>query len=660
MRSCGRRLSALVAAFALVGQASVAAAAPPPPPGSLDLSFAGDGSATTRVGVTTDEGRAVVVQPDGGVVVAGTSDHSGAGRLFTVVRFLSDGRLDPGFDGDGVVTTAFDGNLRNEANAVALDSQDRIVVAGVTYANPNAQPLIGHAAVARYLPDGTLDTSFGGDGTVSIPLGANDAAQAVAVQSDGRIVVAGISSPFTTGGWMTVARYDIDGSLDPSFHGDGIAFTDIGSSSVASAVRIAPGGNIVVAGRTLFNNFEIAVTRYLPSGGLDGSFGGVGVRAGVTVTDVGFEVGLEQASTDVAAALDLMDDGRVVVAGLAQSSRLGGSRAVLLRYDVGGRLDSTFGTRGIVVTPSGLAQGYATAVDSDGRALVAGEIFNGSNFDMRMLRYRLDGTLDPTFGTGGVVTTDVTVGNDRVRGMVLQADGRIVLAGFADTALAAVRYHGDPPPDTTPPGPPTLLATDPESPANANAPRVIGVAEDASTVRLYTGGACAGDPAAIGAAAELASPGIALSVADDTSASIRATATDQAGNVSVCSSELTYAEDSTPPDTTITAGPQGITDTATPAFEFASSEAGSSFECRVDAEPFSGCTSPARTGPLGNGPHTFEVRAHDTAGNSDESPAIRRFRVCSGPQSGAVMMLDGLIRPVNPAAADAVADGACR
>jgi hypothetical protein len=182
----------------------------------------------------------------------------------------------------------------------------------------------------------------------------------------------------------------------------------------------------------------------------------------------------------------------------------------------------------------------------------------------------------------------------------------------------------------TPPAAPTLTGTDPVSPANANNPGVKGDAEAGSTVRLYTDASCSGDPAATGSAAGFASPGLPVAVADDTSTTVRATATDEAGNTSACSaSSITYVEDSTAPETAIDSGPEGATADATPTFTFSSSEPGSSFECSVDGGAFASCSSPYTTEPLANGTHTFAVRATDPGGNTDATDATRTFEVCT-------------------------------
>lgn len=178
--------------------------------------------------------------------------------------------------------------------------------------------------------------------------------------------------------------------------------------------------------------------------------------------------------------------------------------------------------------------------------------------------------------------------------------------------------------DSVPPPGAALSGTSPASPANDNSPRVKGSAQAGSTVRLYTDAACTSAVAGEGSAATFASPGIAVSVADDSTTTLYAQATDAAGNSSACSAPASYTEDSMAPDTTVDVVPSG---TGATTFSFASTEPGVRFECRIDLGAFVPCSSPYTTGALVAGAHTFEVRAIDSAGNADSSSAGRTFTV---------------------------------
>ena len=181
------------------------------------------------------------------------------------------------------------------------------------------------------------------------------------------------------------------------------------------------------------------------------------------------------------------------------------------------------------------------------------------------------------------------------------------------------------------PAAPQITATTPASPANNNAPKVKGSAAAGSTVKLYRIAGCTGTAVASGSATQFGSPGLGATVTDNTTTTFRATATDAAGNTSACSSPRTYVEDSTAPQTSITAGPSGPTTDSTPTFSFSSSEPNSTFQCRFDSQAFAACSGPGASHtpstPLPAGSHTFEVRATDKAKNTDATPSKRTFTV---------------------------------
>ncbi len=178
--------------------------------------------------------------------------------------------------------------------------------------------------------------------------------------------------------------------------------------------------------------------------------------------------------------------------------------------------------------------------------------------------------------------------------------------------------------DTEAPDSPSLTATVPASPANENSPEIVGLAPEGSTVRIYTTSDCSGSPIVTTTSTELTA-GITVSVPDDSSTAFRATSTSTVGNPSACSASITYVEDSTSPQTEIDTDPPSVSGSSSASFTFAGTDAGgsgvASFECRRDGAAFSPCTSPQAYASLADGAHTFEVRAIDTAGNADQSPA---------------------------------------
>jgi hypothetical protein len=181
------------------------------------------------------------------------------------------------------------------------------------------------------------------------------------------------------------------------------------------------------------------------------------------------------------------------------------------------------------------------------------------------------------------------------------------------------------------PAAPTVTDTDPDGPANDNVPKLKGAATAGTTVNVYSNAACTGAPVAQGPAATFFAPGLTVSVSNNSTTTFAATVTDPASGLSSgCStSSRAYVEDSAPPETTILSGPSGPTDDDTPVFRFSSNDAGAKFACRLDTGPVTACVSPLQLPTLTSSDHTFVVRAADRAGNTDPTPAARRFTVGS-------------------------------
>ncbi|MFD4597320.1 calcium-binding protein [Streptomyces sp. NPDC058464] len=413
-------------------------------PGDLDSGFGGDGTVRTDLG-GTDSANDVAVQSDGKIVSVGSSASDTVPESdFALTRHNADGTLDTSFGGDGRVTTPVNNMIPpeelqwSEAHAVALQPDGKIVVAGGSW---RGYENCCWFTVARYNTDGTLDTGFGGgDGRVFTDFGTPEEAMDVAVQPDGRIVAAGY-----VGGQAAVARYLSDGTLDTSFSGDGMVTTDPSPSPEEGgdvrALALQPDGKIVVAGQVGTTRFDFSLIRYNGDGSLDTGFGSGGIQR----TDFG--------DYDTAEALAIQPDGKIVAAGG------GGGGFALARYHTNGTLDTTFDGDGLAVTPGGSAQDVK--LQSDGRIVVAG----GGAGGFAVLRYNTDGGPDGGFGTGGRVTTGFG-GTDVAHGVALQSDGRIVAAGQGgpNNDFALARYLGGG--GSTPPPPSADLSVTKTGPSS--------------------------------------------------------------------------------------------------------------------------------------------------------------------------------------------------
>lgn len=304
---------------------------------------------------------------------------------------------------------------------------------------------------------GDLDTTFGAGGKVTTDFGGNDIANAVATQSDGKLVAVGVYFPTPSAGDFAVARYNIDGSLDTAFGIGGKVTTSFGSAGRDQAWAVAiyksgPNlGKIVVVGDTTASGpNRFALARYNTDGSLDTSFD----TDGMVTTD--FRTSPSDISPMAQAfSVALQSDDKIVLSGAFFKFFSNGWDFALARYNADGSLDTSFGGTGKVITnvggfPFGSGDSAASvAIQSDGKILAAGSAnpLAQNNSDFALVRYNTDGSLDTSFGTGGKVTTELGSTADFGKSVAIQSDGKIVLAGqygdypSADFALA--RYNTD-------------------------------------------------------------------------------------------------------------------------------------------------------------------------------------------------------------------------
>jgi uncharacterized delta-60 repeat protein len=332
--------------------------------GLLDTNFSGDGKQSVPIGALATA-YAVTVQSDGSIVAAGTS-NDGVKDHFMLVRFTSAGILDATFNSTGIVTTTLStGN--DVARAVATDGNGMILVAGSAD---------NQFALLRYDTNGILDSTFGGgDGIVLTSVfGANDLGHSLALQTDGKILVAGQTDNGSSDDFALV-RYDGTGNLDLTFGGgDGIVTTNFGTNTNEFALSVAVQGDdkIIAAGYTTNATQDFALARYLPSGDLDTGFGSIGK----VVTDIAGD-------TDEGHVVGVQGNGKIVVAGFTFSPSTSYDFAIL-RYTTTGGLDTGFGGGGGIVTtdlgpilsgaPSSNTddEAFSAAIQSDNKIVLAG------------------------------------------------------------------------------------------------------------------------------------------------------------------------------------------------------------------------------------------------------------------------------------------------
>jgi uncharacterized delta-60 repeat protein/uncharacterized repeat protein (TIGR01451 family) len=336
------------------------------------------------------------------------------------------GDLDPAFGNGGKVTTVFNGNGDNFINGIAVQPDGKIVAAG--FALDDDPALYDDFALARYRPDGALDTSFGSGGKVLTDFNFNsDRASAVTILSDGKILAGGASSHRPA-----LARYNTDGSLDTSFGAGGKAVVDFAGSQNMDALAVQPDGRILLAGITTQSgqlvDMNFTVVRFSANGSLDTTFG----SGGQVITDF-------FGDSDVARAVVVQPDGRIIVAVGDTSSGSSTTRNFLVaRYDTDGSLDLTFGSGGFAEADFGPHDSATeVAVQGDGKIIVAGR--TNVYEDVAMARFTPDGSLDTSFGSGGKVITDLTP-FDHLNGLALYGGEQIIAAGYG---FGVARFQGD-------------------------------------------------------------------------------------------------------------------------------------------------------------------------------------------------------------------------
>jgi uncharacterized delta-60 repeat protein len=429
----------------------------------------GDDGVVSFEGGGSDQGQAVAVLPDGGVVVGGTFSAC-EGSFGFVLRHEADGSLDRGFGGNQSSCARFSKpgvvHFNHPVRGVAVDAEGRILVVGDEFTDDGR--FVG--IVARLLPDGTPDPEFNDGDPVEIPSALGVSAfplrlNGVTVDDEDRIVVVGTQDgnsdqPFQE---FAVGRLLADGSFDDSFNGGRLSLFAFGNVAEGRAVAVDADGRIVVVGSRIGATSQgpccttMVIARLGDDGTLDPDFG----DRGLVVEDNG-------ATLDRGFAVDVRPDGRIVAAGLAvDASEV--TFATVVQLLATGQRDAAFAEGGLFTTQGELAaSGNGVVIDELGNVVVAGATF-GPDGDVFVQRLTPGGAPDSGFGSGGLVRTDLG-GTEQAAGVALAPNGRIVIGGSSadarGTRVLAARYHAvtipdpvDPPPPPPPPAPQVFTPT---------------------------------------------------------------------------------------------------------------------------------------------------------------------------------------------------------
>ena len=419
-----------------------------PSAGALDLTF-GAGYVTTSLSGGRDTAYSVLVQPDGKILATGLANQTtGKTAQVDLIRYNADGSLDASFGTGGEVLGPA-GLPSNYYPMAALYP---------TTGTPNDGKIVlaefsTNFSVARYNPNGTLDSSFGTSGIATANFGSTlgtAGSEFADIQPDGKVVVAGVSSNDKT---LELARFNVDGSLDATFGQGGLVETALqggDSQPVNETLLLQPNGGLIVTFQAEGGGFGLAadhwdMVAYNADGSLNTSFG----NGGFVRTPPNPVSG--DASPSGGSALyptvGNANDGKIVMVG--QGDNNGYVEWMVRRYNANGALDSTFGAGGTVYTklPKNYGEAVGVAIQPDGKLVVSGYLVSAPNGEV-VIRYNTDGSLDTTFGTKGIVTTAIYSGS---RGYipVLQPNGDIVVAGESDPTgskedFTVTRYLGDP------------------------------------------------------------------------------------------------------------------------------------------------------------------------------------------------------------------------
>jgi uncharacterized delta-60 repeat protein len=394
-------------------------------PGDPDLSFGTNGITLTPFPFPINAA-AAMLEPDGKIVVTGVIIGAD-GPDVLVVRYTPEGSLDTTFGSGGVVVTDVDNHSQDFGEAVALQGE-KIVVAGDV-----SSPIQGFLLL-RYNPDGSLDPSFDGDGKVVTPFLAEKvaAASTLRVSRTGKLFAGGMAEIKETSNFA-VARYLVDGALDPGFGGgDGKVTLELGGHDVITALTQDAANRLVVAGIGGPNN-DIALARFKTNGSRDLAFG------------TGGKVLLDLGGDDVARAVGVRTSGEIVVAGFRQISD--NTDFAIAQFLPNGSLDPSFGVGGKVVmdlTPGATGSDLITslAITPGSRLLVAGT----SCTDLCryfIARFLPAGTIDGNFLGGMIAGKEFApTTNSRVTSLLVRPqNGKVVVVGTTDTGVALARFH---------------------------------------------------------------------------------------------------------------------------------------------------------------------------------------------------------------------------
>jgi uncharacterized delta-60 repeat protein len=378
------------------------------------------GKLIVPVGSDYDLGQSLTQQADGKLVLGGNS-WNGVDYDFSLIRLNTDGSLDSTFDGDGkLIVPVGPGN--DYGVSLTQQADGKLVLGGLSH-NDNGSDF----SLIRLNTDGSLDSTFDGDGKLIVDVGGTyDAGFSLIQQADGKLVQGGCSGKGSTFDYdFSLIRLNADGSLDSTFGSGGKFIVPMGSGYDQGGSLIQQIDGKLVLGGYSFNgsNDDFSLIRLNTDGSLDSTFNG----NGRLIVPVG-------SGHDNGVSLTQQADGKLVLSGTSYNGS--NDDFSLIRLNTNGSLDSTFGNGGKLIMPVGSGDdwGQSLTQQADGKLVLGGISINGSNEDFSLIRLNTDGSLDSTFGSGGKLIVPVGSGNDEGVSLTQQADGKLVLGGYSMNA----------------------------------------------------------------------------------------------------------------------------------------------------------------------------------------------------------------------------------
>ncbi len=388
--------------------------------GDLDVSFGDEG-----IVVIPEAGTwyAIELQQDGKILAIGSGTSVG----FAINRYNFDGTLDTSFSNDGMLIISKDSTDTHYGRAILIQEDSKIIIGGIDDYGIN-----GNFVLVRVYENGKIDSSFGNNGFVSSPFpDTDDDLRAVVIQpDDGKIIMSGtMYNPITNIYELGIIRYLNNGIIDSSFSGDGVQLNNFNEGDFyVRTMILEEDGKIVVGGIT--DNSEFGIVRYNTDGSLDIDFGMEGLSSYSYNTHAQY-----------GESLAIQNDGKIILGGWWHPGDYGDSQGLLMRVNIDGSLDHTFGIEGFADIDFGYNEDriWSIAIQNDGKIIGVG----GSNSRFAGVRYKQDGKIDSTFGYDGYIFTQLSDEYDLAYDIAIQPDGNFILAGNADYHNSLARYIND-------------------------------------------------------------------------------------------------------------------------------------------------------------------------------------------------------------------------